>query len=149
MRKLTKQEIAKLKKELKFKKRKTKTYNGDLDLYLEYGLGTRSKRDLYLNQYLKQGWDDTELKNFNNTLALFIYPRLQRYVELTKTKHFAYLEPLGLTKKQWNSILKKMLFTFKQYADYYAPDLHSDPRYRRRLKEGMQLFAKYFPYLEL
>lgn len=82
------------------------------------------------------GFDDTETWSLKTTISKFILPRLKHF----KERHFDH--PCDITFEKWDEILDKMIFSF----DYYANDkleIISEENFEK-VKEGMNLFARYF-----
>lgn len=81
-----------------------------------------------------------ELWSLDNTLAKYIYPRLEAYKKIT------YARPGDLTVAQWDAVLSKMLFSF---AMIKADDWPSafDESINKEVQEGLKLFAEYFTAL--
>ena len=89
------------------------------------------------SQLKTNGFSDSETWSLDSVVAEFVLPRLKRFKEVSNGF------PMGLTEKQWDAILDKMIFAFefhlkeepKENADY------------ERFDEGMQLFGKWFHHL--
>ena len=107
----------------------------------------REKR--WKKERLTDGFDETELWNFNSTIAEFIYPRLKSFITFNQGS------PVSLTYEEWNKILNKMLFSFSYYmgdddTEFMKENVRNiDDRkqmteFNQKIKEGLTLFAEYF-----
>ncbi len=71
-----------------------------------------------LNQYKKQreeqGFDDTETWHLDKTLALFLIPRLERFIQVNNGF------PTGETEESYDKKLNFIINSFKEY--YYNED---------------------------
>ena len=71
-----------------------------------------------LNKYKKQreeqGFDDTETWHFDKTLALFLIPRLERFIQVNNGF------PTGETEESYDEKLNFIVNSFKEY--YYNED---------------------------
>lgn len=81
-------------------------------------------------QRAKNGFDNTELWNLDNTIVRFILPRLIKFKENNHTY------PSDLDQNTWNDYLDKMI---KYFQDYLKDDVENN--------EGWDLFSKYFSCL--
>ena len=99
----------------------------------------------------KNGIYDSELWNLDTCFAHFILPRLKRYNKIrngfpvipecykSDDINFSDKESTEKNDKEWSNIIKKMIKAFK---------LIIEDKYNRKndkeIKEGLELFAKYF-----
>ena len=86
-----------------------------------------------------EGFDESETWNLSTTIAKFVLPRLKCFREC----HFDH--PYGITFDEWNEILDKMI-----YAMNYAANEHNTTEENiafSKVKEGLELFGKYFLHL--
>ena len=90
--------------------------------------------DGFKEQRLKNGFDDSELWNLDNTIASFIYPRLKRFYDDGNV--FGY--PSDLAPEKWNEILEKMIDAFR----YILIDKFDE--HDAEISEGLDLFRKYY-----
>jgi hypothetical protein len=99
----------------------------------------QKKRNKINQKHLKtHGWDYTETWNLDNTITMFVLPRLKAFSE---TLH-GY--PYSLTEKKWEKILKKMILAFELMAE---GDNFGEEDYKKRqidINKGLKLFAKYY-----
>ena len=100
--------------------------------------------ELFKQQRLERGFDDSELWNLNDSIARFIYPRLKAFSEDT----ISY--PIGLTPKKWERILNDMVLAFKLIIEddedengNLLPKEVIDENLKK-IKKGLNYFAKYF-----
>ena len=92
-------------------------------------------------QRIKNGFDASELWNFDSTISAFILPRLKMFKKI----HHGY--PGELTPKQWVKTIDKMIVAFEMVADDDLKYNNTKADYKRNMKkidEGLQLFAKWF-----
>lgn len=108
-----------------------KNYHG-----LVNGLAPDDKRlPKYLAQYKKQGWDDTETWNLYFGISKYILPRLKRFRKIPCG------HPMGITEKEWDEILSKMIWSFQ----FIVKDEINVPEGDWiKMQEGLDLFAKWF-----
>lgn len=92
------------------------------------------RTELFKQQRLERGFDDTETWNLDLTISRFILPRLKVF----KEKTIGY--PPELTFEEWQDIIQKMIdyFEAKSNEDNFLEDIDS---------EGFDLFCKYFESL--
>ena len=69
------------------------------------------KLEKYKNQREERGFDDTETWHLDKTLALFLIPRLERFIQVNNGF------PGGETEESFNEKLNLILNSFKEY--YY------------------------------
>jgi hypothetical protein len=86
-------------------------------------------------QRLSKGFDDSDTWCLATTNALWIVPRLERFMELRN----GY--PIGLSDQEWEEILNKILFAFKTIA---KDDCTLTYKNDDQIKEGLELYAKYY-----
>ena len=110
----------------------------------------REKR--WKKERCEDGFDETELWNFNSTIAEFIYPRLKAFITINQDCPVAP----DITFDEWNKILNKMLFSFHYYMDndgglkFMKKNVKNIDNkdqiasFNNKIKEGLSLFAKYF-----
>lgn len=89
-------------------------------------------------QRQERGFDDTETWSLFTTISDFIYPRLIAF------KEYKCDYPINLTLKNWDEILDKMIFAFKFYSDEYKREEPVSEETIQKVREGMDLFVKYF-----
>jgi hypothetical protein len=68
------------------------------------------KLDKYKKQRDERGFDDTETWHLDKTLALFLLPRLKRFIQLNNGF------PSGETEESFN---EKLNFILKSFQEYY------------------------------
>jgi hypothetical protein len=91
----------------------------------------------HLEQLKSRGFSDSETWSLYSVIAEFIIPRLKRFKEINN----GY--PYGLTMKEWNTTIDKMVFAFEYLLD--------DERMSKfpeaddiKVQEGLRLFSEYF-----
>lgn len=90
---------------------------------------------------LERGFDSSECWNLDNTIARFIIPRLEVFIE----DNAGY--PGNMTPEQWDNILNQILEAFKLYIDEDDVfNLTQEERNKRdkKIGKGLKLFAKHF-----
>jgi hypothetical protein len=94
-----------------------------------------------LNQRIFRGFSDKETWNLDKTISMFILPRLRRFKKLKN----GY--PCGMTEERWDHLLGKMIVAFEILNDSdfsYEDDLDLRVERTRKVKEGLDLFSKYY-----
>lgn len=90
-------------------------------------------------QKLTRGYSDEELWNLDGTICKWLLPRLKTF----KEKTIGYPPTLS-SPKEWNGILEKIILAL----ELYNSDLPDSPEQARiegkQIKEGFELFGKYF-----
>ncbi len=81
----------------------------------------------------KRGYSDRDLWNLDLYLAGWIPKAIRHYLNHDEG------HPAELTAEQWHEILHKIEQAFNDYVSDYAE--------KESTVEGIQLFAKWFPYL--
>ena len=95
-------------------------------------------------QYTKRGFDDEQLWSLDQTIAVYIYPRLVDF----RIGVQGY--PDGITFEEWQAILNKMEFSFKVLSEgiwNYTQTIEQYEATMPRVQEGLDLFAKYYTHL--
>ena len=92
--------------------------------------------ELFKQQRLERGFDDSELWNLDSTIAKFILPRLKAFSE-NLISH-----PIGITMEKWEKILNSMIYSFDIIVEDKILNL-SDDEYKK-FKKGLKLFVKYY-----
>ena len=72
-----------------------------------------TKLEHYKKQREEQGFDDTETWHLDKTFALFLLPRIKRFVEVNNGF------PTGET---YESYIEKLNFIIKSFEEYYLDD---------------------------
>ena len=89
-------------------------------------------REKYKQQRFEQGFDDTETWHIDRTLALFIIPRLKRFIEVNNGI------PNGETVESYND---KLNFIINAFENYYATDKYyqsTDSAERKQLTDDVR-----------
>ena len=89
-------------------------------------------REKYKQQRFEQGFDDTETWHIDRTLALFIIPRLKRFIEVNNGI------PNGETVESYND---KLNFIINAFENYYATDRYyqsTDSAERKQLTDDVK-----------
>jgi len=71
------------------------------------------KLEHYKKQRDEQGFDDTETWHLDTTIALFLLPRLKRFIQVNNGV------PCGETEESFN---EKLNFIIKSFEEYYLND---------------------------
>jgi len=93
------------------------------------------RQPTWKEQRLDYGFDDTELWNLDNVFAKFIYPRLIRFRYITESI------PSSLNEKEWDTILSKMTYSFGVLK---GDRIYFEEEEEKKIKEGLELFSKYY-----
>ena len=109
-------------------------------LYLEK---SDARFKFHLKQLKSNGFSDSETWALDSVICKFILPRLIRF------KKIAGGYPMGLTSKEWDEILDKIIFAFYfsnncDEGEFNNCDEETKSLNWVRYEEGMQLFAKWF-----
>ena len=105
---------------------------------------TDDRWEKYKEQRMLRGFDNSELWNLDNTIAKFIYPRLQAFRENNNSY------PHGMSEKKWHGILDDMIKAFYSlaYVDTMSLPNVTDMEKENAMREkGLKLFAKWFQHL--
>jgi len=102
---------------------------------------TEERLEEFRKQRLERGFDDTETWNLDNTIALFIVPRLKRFKEVTDCYPHSY-ESI----EKWKEAIQKMIDGFELWITHDKWD-HRDVEKHKKVDEAIQLFAKEFKAL--
>ncbi len=100
----------------------------------------------YLWQKITRGHSDKEIWGLSYSIAEFIVPRLK--VFKNRNKHST---PMGVSAEEWDNITDKMCFPFEILLDdnelkpdNYFRDDKAKAEYDNKVKEGLDLFVKYY-----
>ena len=108
------------------------------DEVYEKDLATREK---YKQQRFEQGFDDTETWHMDRTIALFIIPRLKKFIELNNGI------PTGETVESYDEKLK---FIISAFENYYATNKYYDSvddAERKQLTDDVKKAVEYLSEL--
>jgi hypothetical protein len=89
----------------------------------------------YKEQRHQRGFDDTELWNFDATIAKFLLPRLKRFKEITIGIPFEFS-----SIEEWYNELDKIITAFQLIVDDDVFEVDS----KLKIDEGLDTFRKYF-----
>ena len=98
-------------------------------------------REMYKQQRFEQGFDDTETWHMDRTIALFIIPRLKKFIELNNGI------PTGETVESYNEKLK---FIISAFENYYATNKYYDSvddAERKQLTDDVKKAVEYLSEL--
>ena len=101
-------------------------------------LATREK---YKQQRFEQGFDDTETWHMDRTIALFVIPRLKKFIELNNGI------PTGETVESYN---EKLNFIISAFENYYATNKYYesvDDAERKQLTDDVKQAVEYLSKL--
>ena len=96
------------------------------------------KDEEYKKQRIERGFDDTETYSLFTTIAEFTLPRLKRFKELSNS------HPTDMTFEEWMIILDKITESLEIIS---KDDYFFSQEKEAKIKEGIDLFGKYFTYL--
>ena len=100
-----------------------------------------STREIYKQQRFEQGFDDTETWHMDRTIALFIIPRLKKFIEINNGI------PVGETVESYNEKLK---FIISAFENYYATNRYYesvDDAERKQLTDDVKKAVEYLSKL--
>ena len=98
-------------------------------------------REMYKQQRFENGFDDTETWHMDRTIALFIIPRLKKFIEINNGI------PIGETVESYN---EKLRFIMSAFENYYATNKYYesvDDNERKQLTEDVKLAVEYLSKL--
>ena len=98
-------------------------------------------REMYKQQRFEQGFDDTETWHMDRTIALFIIPRLKKFIELNNGI------PSGETVESYDEKLK---FIISAFENYYATNKYYDSvddAERKQLTDDVKKAVEYLSEL--
>lgn len=101
-------------------------------------LATREK---YKQQRFEQGFDDTETWHMDRTIALFMIPRLKKFIEINNGI------PVGETVESYN---EKLNFIISAFENYYATNKYYesvDDVERKKLTDDVKQAVEYLSKL--
>ena len=94
-------------------------------------------REMYKQQRFENGFDDTETWHMDRTIALFIIPRLKKFIEINNGI------PIGESVESYN---EKLRFIINAFENYYATNKYYesvDDNERKQLTEDVRLAVEY------
>ena len=98
-------------------------------------------REMYKQQRFENGFDDTETWHMDRTIALFIIPRLKKFIEVNNGI------PNGETIETYN---QKLNFIISAFENYYATNKYYesvDDNERKQLTNDVKLAVEYLSKL--
>ena len=98
-------------------------------------------RETYKQQRFEQGFDDTETWHMDRTIALFIIPRLKKFIEINNGI------PVGETVESYN---EKLNFIISAFENYYATNKYYesvDDVERKKLTDDVKQAVEYLSKL--
>ena len=99
------------------------------------------KKEQYRQQRFETGFDDTETWHMDRTMALFIIPRLKRFLEVNNGI------PNGETEESYD---EKIRFIISAFENYYVSDKYFnsvDIEERKKLTDDVRLAVEYLSKL--
>lgn len=97
--------------------------------------------EMYKQQRFENGFDDTETWHIDRTLALFIIPRLKRFIEVNNGI------PTGETVESYN---EKLNFIISAFENYYSTNKYyesTDIEERKQLTDDVRKAVDYLSHL--
>jgi hypothetical protein len=98
-------------------------------------------REMYKQQRFEQGFDDTETWHMDRTIALFIIPRLKKFIELNNGI------PTGETVESYNEKLKFIISAFENYYSTNKYYESVDDAERKQLTDDVKQAVEYLSKL--
>lgn len=98
-------------------------------------------REMYKQQRFENGFDDTETWHMDRTIALFIIPRLKKFIQVNNGI------PNGETIETYN---EKLNFIISAFENYYATNKYYesvDDNERKQLTDDVKLAVEYLSKL--
>ena len=100
-----------------------------------------TEKEKYKQQRFENGFDDTETWHMDRTIALFIIPRLKKFIEINNGI------PIGETVESYN---EKLRFIISAFENYYATNKYYesvDDNERKQLTDDVKLAVEYLSKL--
>lgn len=97
--------------------------------------------EMYKQQRFENGFDDTETWHIDRTLALFIIPRLKRFIEVNNGI------PTGETVESYN---QKLNFIISAFENYYSTNKYyesTDIEERKQLTDDVRKAVDHLSHL--
>lgn len=98
---------------------------------------TDSRWEKYTKQRLERGFDNSETWNLDGTIARFVYPRLQAFIDDVKQMQ---CHPADMTYEEWEDILDQMLKGF----ELMSSDSIKTEDEEKIIDKSLDLFHDYF-----
>ena len=98
-------------------------------------------REMYKQQRFENGFDDTETWHMDRTIALFIIPRLKKFIQVNNGI------PNGETIETYN---EKLNFIISAFENYYATNKYYesvDDNERKQLTDDVKIALEYLTKL--
>ena len=98
-------------------------------------------REMYKQQRFENGFDDTETWHMDRTIALFIIPRLKKFIQVNNGI------PNGETIESYN---QKLNFIISAFENYYATNKYYesvDDNERKQLTDDVKIAVEYLSKL--
>ena len=98
-------------------------------------------REMYKQQRFENGFDDTETWHMDRTIALFIIPRLKKFIQVNNGI------PNGETIETYN---EKLNFIISTFENYYATNKYYesvDDNERKQLTDDVKIALEYLTKL--
>lgn len=100
--------------------------------------GTKKRRNRLLKQFERQGWSDMETWNLDQRFAVWLLPRLKRFVELTNGHPMRY-KNMNAWKRDLNKMIKA--FEFMASPEYYDWGPKFDKKHAA-LNDALKMFGE-------
>lgn len=100
-----------------------------------------STLEMYKKQRTEQGFDDTETWHLDRTIALFLIPRLKKFIEVNNGI------PSDETEESYNEKLRFIVFAFENYyaTNKYYESVDNDER--QKLTDDVKKAVEYLSKL--
>jgi len=98
-------------------------------------------REMYKQQRFEQGFDDTETWHLDRTMALFLVPRLKKFIQVNNGI------PYGETIESYN---EKLNFIISAFENYYVTNKYyqsTDTEERKKLTDDVRIAVDYLSKL--
>jgi len=99
-----------------------------------------TKKEQYRQQRFEKGFDDTETWHMDRTMALFIIPRLKRFIEVNNGI------PIGETVESYNEKLNFIISAFENYYDsdkyYNSVDIEERQKLTDDVRQAVEYLSK-------
>lgn len=114
-------------------KKKDPKYLGIPNICFSLTDKTDNREEAFSKQRIERGFDDSETWSLDGTIAKFIIPRLERFLEVN---------PCG-ESKEFKEDCELFLNSMKYYNNRQVPDLLKSEEYKL-YKQGLEAFPRIF-----
>ena len=108
----------------------------------------RKKLQAKMNVLKEAHFTDEQLWDMDVTLAKYISSGLKQFLNYVETKEELPGYPSDFKSlEEWHESINKMIWSFEEITKREHINYRKDEEYRKKIQEGLNLFAKYFQSL--